>query len=188
MGIGLSGAEEIPDQLPWGADVIAPTPCSDGHQTFRWWRLCCYDLDMPLCESLMPNIGGIETSGGREISDWIQTPVNISTVLRNLTFGSWGRRMIRWPTGTSSGTENSVCSLHLSNSSQRSFGHSKYILSLLFFPATWVSRRWIRHLDDELDILTVVWTSQRWLGCLGYSLVLHSWDLKYPTNTISQTC
>ena len=152
MGIGLSGAEEIPDQLPWGADVIAPTPCSDGHQTFRWWRLCCYDLDMPLCESLMPNIGGIETSGGREISDWIQTPVNISTVLRNWTFRSGGRRMIRWPTGTSSGTENSVCSLHLSNSSQRSFGHSKYILSLLVF-------LWLECLDGGLDISTMNWTS-----------------------------
>ena len=152
MGIGLSGAEEIPDQLPWGADVIAPTPCSDGHQTFRWWRLCCYDLDMPLCESLMPNIGGIETSGGREISDWIQTPVNISTVLRNWTFRSGGRRMIRWPTGTSGGTENHVlsciCPIRRAVICP--------ILSLFF------------HCD--LSVSTVVWTSRRWIGCFGYCL------------------
>ena len=36
------------------------------------------------------------------------------------------------PTGTSDGTENPASSLHLSNSSHQSFGHSKYILSLLF--------------------------------------------------------
>ena len=54
--------------------------------------------------------------------------------------------------------------LRLYNLSQRSFGHSKYILSLHFHcdlsvsTVVWTSRRWIGHLDDKVDVSDMVWT------------------------------
>jgi hypothetical protein len=35
MGVGLSGAEEIANQLPEGANVITPMRGSNGHRTFH---------------------------------------------------------------------------------------------------------------------------------------------------------
>ena len=85
-------------------------------------------------------------------------------------------------------------------SSELAMGHRNfwcYWISL-FPPCTcpkqqlfgqWIGRRWwIRRLYGELDVSTVNWTSHRWIGCLGYNLALHPWDLKNPTNMISQTC
>ena len=59
----------------------------------------------------------------------------------------------------------SVSLLYLSNSSQRSFGHSKYILSLLFH-CDLISLRWFGRLVGELDVSTMNWTSLRCIGCL----------------------
>ena len=91
----------------------------------------------------------------------------------------WGCRIIRCHCAFL------VSLLHLSNLSQRSFGHSKYIHCDL------ISLRWIGHLvstvhwtcrlDGALDVSTAHWTSRILLG-------LYPRDLKNPTNKILQTC
>ena len=60
-----------------------------------------------------------------------------------------------------------VSLLHLSNLSQRSFGHSKYILSMLFhcdlISLWWIGHlvstmHWTSHLDSALDVSDIAWT------------------------------
>ena len=116
-----------------------------GHRNFRCWRLptqlpCSADIiyfdalvrwtsDFSV---MMAIIGGVGLSSGTEISNWIQIAQYIHPVLRRRALQSRGHQIIRWATGTFGGTENPISSLHLSNSSQQLFGHSKYIS--FFFP------------------------------------------------------
>jgi len=68
----------------------------------------------------------------------------------------------------------SISMVHLSNLSQQSFGHFKYI-GLDISALDWTPR-----LDGALDVSTVHWTSRIWLG-------RHPRDLRNPTYMISQT-
>ena len=103
-----------------------------------------------------------------------------------------GRQCIRQPSDAPMvGHRFNRCSwicIFSSNLSRRSFGYFKYFL-FLNFHYTLAPRRWF-----GLVILMVDWTWRldNWLNIaswwqFGY-FELYPWDLKTPTNVISQTC